>query len=238
MNNTTKRGYLTIAELQSYANITVTDEAEAYENIEMAEEAIDAYVGFQDKFARSTYLGQVSSVSGTTIFDINDSTHLFMTDGFFTYMVLEVVGGTGAGQMRRIISSDRDNKSVTVGQAFSPQLDTTSVFKIYQLAKFPRVKDVITNREGTAYHKSIPEAVKRATAAQVEYVIQMGDSFFNTDQTDKQSEHIGNYSYSKGGGSGGGPSTLVLQTAPKARTLLAGIINRTGRIISGNSTRL
>lgn len=224
------RNYLSIAKLQEYADITVTDEAEAFEQIEMAEEIIDIYVGFQKKHVTGNYRGQVTSVDGANVFDTDPSTPLTLTDNYFANCILEIVGGTGAGQRKRIASSSMNNKSLTLESAFSTSPDSTSIYKIFQLAKFPRGQDAIINRAGDAYYKSIPEAVSRAVAAQVEYMIEMGDEFFKGADSDMNSERIGNYSYSNGGGASAGQSSVVKMTAPKARMLLRGIMNRLGRI--------
>lgn len=223
-----KRQYATIAEVEQFADVTSTDDTEFEDRISQAEELIDAWVGFQNKAVCENYQGEVSSVNSKTIVDSGSGTPLVAKDDFFKGCTLEIIGGGGAGASRTIESSSYDNRSITyTGDAISG-LDTTSVFRIFQLGKFPRYKDMSQNRAGDQYYKYIPEAVKRAVAAQVEYIINQGDDFFSTDDTDKDSESIGNYSYS--GGSAAQKSALVRMIAPKARTLLKGITNRTGRI--------
>lgn len=223
-----KRQYATIAEVEEYADVTSTDADEFEDRITQAEELIDAWVGFQQKAVYQVYQGEVSSVNGQTIYDTGSGSPLASKDNFFKGCTIEIIGGGGAGASRTIASSDYTDRSLTYEGDAIAGLDATSVFKIYQLGKFPRYKDMSQNRAGTTYYKYIPEAVKRAVAAQVEYIINQGDEFFSTDDTDKDSESIGNYSYS--GGSASQKSALVRLVAPKARSLLKGITNRTGQI--------
>jgi hypothetical protein len=72
-------------------------------------------------------------------------------------------------------------------------------------------------------YKFIPEQVKRACLAQVEYMIEMGDDFFNSG-ADKKSEDIDNYRYDI-------PKSVNRLVAPKAREYLQGIMNRKGNLI-------
>lgn len=225
-----KRRYATIEQIEQFADITSLDDDEFEDRISQAEELIDAWVGFQTKaFSRKIQI-EVSSVNGKTIADDRVATQLTYEDDFFAGCTLEVIGGAGAGQTRTIVSSNKDAKSITYeGDTLSPNVDTTSIIRIYQLGKFPRNIDMQLNRAGNKYYKMITDAVTRATAAQLEYMINQGDEFFGTDDPDKESERIGNYSYS-GGSSNAQRSALVRMIAPRARTLLRGITNRTGRI--------
>ena len=233
----TKRNYLTIDELEEFANITVTDEAEAFDQIGQAEELIDAYVGYQPKHVDRVMQGQATAATGSTITDDSSDTPLYRDNNFFTFCVVEIIAGTGFGQSAVISASNRDSRQITVSPAFSTAPDSTSVYKIYQLAKFPRKQDSFHTPDTLTYYKSIPEAVKRATAAQVQFIIEMGDDFFSGDGSEMSSDRIGNYSYSQGSGQGG-QSALVRMIAPKARTLLRGIKNRLGRLEAENPTYL
>ncbi len=219
-----RRDYITIAQVTTFAGITPT-----LEEISQAEELIDQYVGFQCKSMEGTAHGQITAVSNSnkTFADTNSNTQLYVTDNFFSFGRIEIIGGTGIGQSALIVSSSRTDKTVTIDTAFSTTPDTTSVFKIYQLGKFPRDKDTYVSA-AQVYYKSIPELVRDATAAQVAYMDAMGDSFFAQDGSDKDSESMGNYSYSKGSGS---QSAMVRMVAPRARTLLRGVTNRTGQML-------
>lgn len=226
-----RRGYLTQEELAEFADITITDSAEADDQISKAEELIDAYVGYQEKFFRITRFGQVSTATATTVVDNTTQNSLDQIDDFYKGCEIEIIGGTGVGQRRIISSNNRTNKEVTVVSAWTTTPDSTSAFRIYQLGKFPRRCDVFSASDGTKYYKSIPEAIKRATAAQLEYIINQGAKYFGSDAPDVIAERIGNYSYEKAGASGSSaPAPYVKLIAPTARALLRGIRNLTGRI--------
>lgn len=227
-----RRGYISQAELAEYASITITDANEAYWQISKAEELIDGYVGFQEKFFQLNLRGQVTNQDGQNLFDTSQISQLIFPDGFYIGCEIEIIGGTGYGQRRIIQDSLRTNQELIVTKAWDTEPDETSFFHIYQLGKFPRVKDVFINPVQTRYYKSIPEAVKRATAAQVAYQINQGDDFFETDAVDIDSEHIGNYSSSKTTGA------MTRLIAPKARQILTEIKNQGGRVTSENPTWL
>lgn len=224
---TSRRNYLTIAELEEFADIAVIDSDEALDQISMSEELIDAYVGPQQSFIQETIYGKAQSGSTTSF--VLDSVHQnnYQTDYLVGCMV-EFIGGTGAGQRVRITANNATG-TVTM-ETVTTAPNSTTAYKIYQVGKFPRFGDVWYNSGETPskHYKSIPEAIKRATAAQVEYIIQMGGSFFATDDSNKASETIGDYSYSNIEGSG----TVDRLIAPKAKSLLRGIKNRLGQIIA------
>lgn len=221
-----RRQYLSQTELTQYADITITDATEADDQISQAEEMIDAYVGFQCKAVPEVYFGKASGATANTItLEAGRHQNVFQNN-FFMYCELEIVGGTGVGQ-RQIITASTLAGMVTLVGNFSVSPDTTSYYKIYQLGKFPRIEQDVWYdgiHTPTTYVKSIPEAVKRAVAAQVQYMIKMGSNFFATDATAMQSEHIGDYSYSRAS-SGMGKDALI---APKAKQYLNGIMNRKG----------
>lgn len=225
---TSRRGYLSQAELKQYSNIVINDTDEADDVIGQAEEIIDAYVGFQDKFIMEPKHGRFASSGSTTTHTLQSNQQNSLQDGYFKGCEIEIIGGTGIGQRRRITNSTYEGVITT--DAFSTTLDSTSVYKIYQLGKFPRKTDIFYDGDNSAntYYKSVPEAVKRATAAQVDYIIQMGDAYFQTDKTDFESESIGDYSYSKGANK----AVIDRLVAPKVRTLLKGITNRAGVMIA------
>ena len=227
---TSRRGYLSQTELAQYANIVVSDTDEADDVIGQAEEMIDAYIGFQDRFISQPINGRLASSGSTTTHTLQSSQQNSAQADYYKGCEMEIIGGTGIGQRRRITASTY--AGVLTTDAFTTALDSTSVYKIYQLGKFPRKEDIFYdgNNSPNTYYKSIPEAVKRAVAAQVDYIIQMGDSFFQTDKADFDSESIGDYSYSKGSNVGMAHTDKLI--APKARTLLKGITNRKGVMIA------
>jgi hypothetical protein len=217
----TKRGYITKAELESYADIAISDDNEALERMELAEEIIDNYVGFQNSFRRYDLTGQASGGTTTTLVDTNTNSVInSITEDILSYCTLEIIGGTNAGESRTIISNTTDG-TVTVHKAFTSAIDSTSVYRIYQLGKFPRTQDYKLVND--IYYKFIPEKVKRACLAQVEYMINMGDDFFNSG-VDKHSENIDGYSYNI-------KESVRRMLAPKAREYLHGIVNRKGYLV-------
>jgi hypothetical protein len=134
---------------------------------------------------------------------------------------LHIIGGTNVGEERVITGQDSTTKTITVQKAFTNAIDTTSVYRIYQLAKFPRTQDAKL-MEGV-YYKYIPEQIKKATLAQVEYMISMGDDFF-VSGIDKTNENIDGYDYQI-------PRDVRRSVAPKAREYLKGFVNRKGNLI-------
>ena len=217
----TKRGYITKAELSSYADIAITDDDEAIERMNIAEELIDRYVGFQNSFMRYDIVGTASAGTTLTLTDTNSGSQInSTTENRFSYCMLEIIGGTNAGQSRTIISNTTTGV-LTVESAFSSAIDNTSVYRIYQLAKFPRSQDY--KLVNSIYYKFIPEAVKNATLAQVEYMIEMGDDFFISG-VDKKDENIDGYSYNI-------PKNVKRMIAPKSRMYLKGIFNRKGKLL-------
>lgn len=217
-----RRGYVTTTEVDELSGFTSTDL-----QISEAEELIDQYVGYQQQFFKGTYLGKATNGSATSITLESEHQNSVHKD-FFKGMELEIIGGAGVGQ-RTIITGSTYAGVISFSTLSTPP-DSTSIYKIYQLGKFPRQKDVWFDGENTpnTYYKSIPEAVKRATAAQVEFMIKMGDAYFQSDKTNYESERIGDYSYSKGQGGGGAIKNMI---APKAKILLRGILNRKGIIV-------
>lgn len=234
--STSLRNYLSIANLQTKANITVLDNDEAIRQIDRAEQAIDDYVGYQCKFVEQEFRGRVTSFSGKTVFDTSNTSFLHQVNDYFKDCVIEIIGGTGAGQIMQIASSSYSGYSVTTADSWATAPDTTSVFIIYQLAKFPRIDDVTVAPDGLTYYKRIPQQVQDAVAAQIEYQIAQGDEYFQGDDNEVTSESIGNYSYSKGSGSSAYSS--VNQVSPRARAILRGFKNSTGRLLADNDTRL
>ena len=226
-NPTTRRGYLSQSELEQFANITVTDTAEADDRISQAEELIDAYVGYVKKFMEYEVIGRAVGAGSTTLTLETTHQNTYEKD-FFVLCEVEIIGGTGQGQRRKISGSTKAGV-LTVASTWSTTPDTTSMYKIYQLGRFPRNEDVTfySTQEPNSYYKSIPENVKRAVAAQVEFAIEMGDAYFSGDKSEMQSESIGDYSYSRGNN----PTALSKLIAPRAKVLLRGYINRSGNIL-------
>lgn len=216
----TRRNYIETSEVSGATDAQVA----------LAEELIDVYVGVQDKHFKNEYDGEITSLlSGNKVIDASSLSQLKQQNtNVFSRCVIELVTGDAAGTIRLITASDGSDYSVTYDGDAIADIAVGDVFRIYQLAKFPRQKDQFTRN--SIYYKTIPRAVKDAVIAQTQFIIEMGDDYFNGNEADAGSESIGNYSYSNSSGNGGQQSAVVKMVAPKARTLLRGIVNRLGRI--------
>jgi hypothetical protein len=224
------REYLSQEELEQFADITITDSTEADDQISMAEELIDQFVGFQRKFIEHTIRGMLTA-GGTTSHTLQSDQLNQYDEDYFKGCYLEIIGGTGSGQRKKITASTK--AGVLTTETFTNTTSTDSFYKIFQVGKFPRKCDVFhdTLNVTDKYYKSIPEAVKRATAAQVEYRINSGEGLFTSDKADMERERIGDYEYEKTVGSSKGGAGVNKLIAPKARVLLRGITNRKGTIV-------
>lgn len=222
---TSRRRYLSQDELEQFADIAVTDSTEADDRISQAEELIDAYVGYQVKFYDDVTTGKAVTGS-TTQMTLQTSQQNSRQANYYEGMELEIIGGTGKGQRTTITASTY--AGVVTFETLTNTAGAGSIYRIYQLGKFPRPKDVWYDSESgdNTYYKQIPEAVKRAVAAQVEFEIQMGTSYFTSDKSNITSETIGDYSYTRDSG-----ANLDRLIAPKAQQLLRGIRNIKGAII-------
>lgn len=224
----TRRNYATIAQLEEFADITVTDTAEATDRLNKAEELIDAYVGAQPKHINRTAKGLATGGSTTTLIDTSGDSPLDdYHDDYWTYCEVEMLSGDAKGEKKTVTAYDKSASTVTV-EAFSSAVSSGDAYRIYQLGKFPRHIDyeLIPNESDndSKYYKTIPEKVNRATLAQTAYMIEKGEEFF-AGEVDKESESHLDYSYTMGTNS----STRMI--SPQARKLLKGITNRTGNLI-------
>lgn len=219
---TSRRRYVSLTELAQYIQAVISDSSAALVLLEQAEEIIDSYIGPQDKAFKHVIDGVAQSGTTTTFTLQADHASSFNTNEL-TYCEVEIVGGSQAGQRKPITANTA--AGVVTTEAFTGALDDTSYYKISQVGKFPRRKDVVINRNNNTYLKYIPEEIKRATAAQYQYMVEMGASFFSSDQSSYNSETIDDYSYSKGNGNVSAEATMI---ASKAKTLLRGLLNRRG----------
>jgi len=222
---TSRRGYVSKAEVAEYTGAdvaTITDD-----KINKAEELIDGFVGYHQKFIAQELNGKATGAGSASL--TLDVLHQNIYDNdYFALCEVEIIGGTGAGQRRKITTSTRAGV-LTVDTAWATALDTTSYYVIYQLGKFPRLQDVVFDGNNTpnTYYKRIPEAIKRATCAEYEYIVELGDSFFAGGGDSKISETIGDYSYTNADGE----VTEDDLVSTKVQSLLSGYIKRTGKII-------
>lgn len=219
---TSRRGYVSQGEVSQLTGTTITDD----DNINKAEEMIDAYVGPQDKYMDNEITGLAAAGASTSLTLETSQQNSYDVD-YFKLCEIEIMGGTGEGQRRKITGSSKAGV-LTVDTAWIINPSTDSFYRIYQLGKFPRIGDTKSYTKGstTTFYKGIPEVVKRAVAAQVEYIVEMGAAFFAGDKSEMESESVGDYSYSKGQN----VSNLYKLISPKAKTLLKGFVNRTGSI--------
>lgn len=218
----TLRQYLTESEADSILEITEPI-------LKLAEELIDIYVAYVEKHVNSISRGIATGGSKTTLIDTSGDSPLSLNSGYFERCVLQIIGGTNKGEVRFISGYDKDQQKITLSEQFTNSIDTTSVYKIYQLARFPRNCDVevITNNGDSVYYKDIPEKVRRAVIFQCEYIIEQGDSFFSSG-SDIVSETIDDYSYKVSDSIS--KSSIERLISPKARTILAtGIRKKVGR---------
>jgi len=223
----TRRGYISKGEYEQYTGTTVSD-ATAWEVLaSKAEEMVDAYVGPQDSFMYSETTGRASAGGSSTITLQSDQQNISDVN-YYERCEVEILGGTGAGQRNKVSSSTREGV-LTMQTAWVTTPDSTSFYKIYQLGKFPRKHDVTfySEQSPSTYYKQIPEEVKRAVCAQIEYMVEMGDEYFAGNDADKQSESIGDYSYTNASGSTGTNKMI----SAKSKLLLRGIKNRIGRLV-------
>lgn len=207
--------------------------------VALAEELIDRYVGPQNKYLRAEYHGVITSLLNSFKTIVDDSsgsgqTQLDITNGYYSGAVLEMVSGAAAGKRGVIESSSKSGKSITLRSALSTAPAVGDYFKIFQLAKFPRSQDMYSTPDGLNNYRSIPEVVREAVIAQVEFIMAKGAAFFTGDNSDLQSESFLNYSYTRSSSdSGSNASSLSKLISPQARVLLRGIVNRRGRIVEG-----
>jgi hypothetical protein len=212
-----RRNYITASEVNDIVGITPSDA-----QLNQAEAIIDSYCGFIDKDIKVNTDG-LAVGGGSNYLDLQvDQQQVFEAD-YFKYLEIKILGGTGAGQVRQISESTLAGR-ITVSVAWTTNPDATSFYRIYQYGKFPRRKDVVFYSEVTPhrYYKEIPENVKLAVAAQIQFMDTMGDGHFSSDKSEKISESIGDYSYTNAE-SGVGSLGLSKLIAPQAKAYLRGI---------------
>lgn len=222
---TSRRGYVSKEEVADYTGAVVGTITDAI--IQKAEEIIDGIVGYHEKFMPNVVEGKVSVATANTL-TLEDTHQNTNQNDYYVLCEVEIIGGTGAGQRRKITGSTLAGV-LTVDTNWTTQIDSTSIYKIYQLGKFPRQQDIYFDSRNTpnTYYKTIPDAIKRAVCAEYEYILEMGDSFFAGGGDSVISERIGDYSYQNADGDVS-EDDLV---SNKVKLLLTGYIKRTGKII-------
>lgn len=218
-NPTSRRAYVSSAEIAEYMGVDVSTITDTL--IEQSEQAIDDFLGFTEKYIERAVTGMVSAISSLVLsLDTLDGTVYYLD--YFKNCEIEIVGGTGAGQRKRIASST--SSTVTVDGAWSTAPIVGSYYKIVQVGQFPRIQDIVIDARTNTIYKLIPEAIRRACCAQYQYIVQMGSAYFTTNSSEYTSESIGDYSYSKNKT----PNSLM---APKVKTILSSLRRRSGQIV-------
>lgn len=214
---TTRRNYITAAEVNSLVGVTPTEI-----QLELAESLIDSYAGFIQKWMRGKVEGVASGGGASSLTLMQKHVNLY-DENYFVGCEVKILGGTGKGQRRTITASTKAGV-LTTDTAWDTAPDSTSFYRIYQFAKFPRPQDVVhyTEVSPAQVYKEVPEAVRNAVAAQVEYIDQMGNEYFESDKSEKVRERIGDYEY-ENAASGVGYTGISRLIAPKAKSYLKGI---------------
>jgi hypothetical protein len=196
-----------VAQITGISSTNVTDAI-----LNRAELMIDMYVadfyqGPLSKFFKASLEFLPSQTSWTTT-TVTLSPNGGYSNNYFAYTVIELLDGSNKGLIIPVISS---NNNVLTFEAV-PGLSGLIACRVYQLGKFPMVKDVQT-------YKSIPSQIAHAVAYQCEFLHKQGTKT-NSGKTKKQ-ESIGeNYSYTDGDLAS---DVIGNRIAPLARDILDGL---------------
>lgn len=226
----TIRGYLTDKQFQ---NITGADSlgTDADLIIAKAEAIIDGYIGNWQPHFNEIVTVPSSAQAGEITLNAQDRASLPGVD-YLKGLAVEFLNGEAAGETR-IIESQGSDGVITFDQEFSDEPADGDIVRIYQAGKVPRrgTDDVISREviNERIYIRNIPQPLREAVAAQIQYMQELGDEFFDGQASSLDSESMQSYSYQRGESAKGGKAMV----APKVRQLLAGtgIINRTAQIV-------
>ena len=181
------RKYLTTSEFTEITgNTDGVDERLIVQCESLIDQACADFLGsYLEKSVNYEILEEASTVTSTTA----TITNSYNTD-YFKYCIVEILNGAKTGQKSSITASS--SNSVTFDSITS--LTGVVALKIYQLGKFPMLKDRTVG--SNIYYKSIPQEIKEAVAWQCYYVLKNPKIL---DKQQMQSENIGgSYSYTKG----------------------------------------
>lgn len=221
-----RRFYALLADVQSAVPTATSD------TLNLAEELIDQYVGPQQSFQSFELIGRVQSSPAANQFNLqaNKDQGAYQQD-FFKNAEVEIVGGTGAGQIAHVLTNILPGL-VTTYENFSSALDSTSIYKIYQLGKFPRMQDVYLDgyNSPVQYYKPVPIKVRDAVIEQCKFIIKMGANFFITDSYSMDAEVLDKYRYQRKNLAG----DINLLVSPTSKQLLKGIMNRKGQFLDAS----
>lgn len=227
--------YILPSELPTYIHTmsAVTNEGLAAKFITDAERIIDAYVGPGQRFyPELTGNPSANVASGATSFSAqvfgSRRPNYWAKGGAY----IEILSGADTaviGTKRLVIASD--GNTLTLDSGFAGALTTSTQFRFYQESQFPRWAD--GNILGDP---RMPNVLKAAVAAQVEYGIAYGSEAFGLGDSDVVDDEAGNVQ-TRSYGSGYSETRDTRRTeglarwiAPRARVLLRSLLTTTGRV--------
>lgn len=215
---------------------SVTDEAIAATFITDAERVVDAFVGPGQKFYQRLG-GQTSAeiASGATALTAaifgSRRPNYWAAGG--AYIRLVSAADSSLNGERRLIVASANPDTVTLASGFGATLAAGAEFQFQQESAFPRIWD-----QDTWGNPDMPELLKAAVAAQVEYGIAYGSEAFGLGDDAIVADTAGDIT-SRSYGSGYSESRdarrkdgLAVWIAPRARVLLRRLLSSTGRLRS------
>ena len=227
--------YILPSELAAYIHTMsgVTDEALAAKFITDAERVIDAYVGGGPRFyPELTGNPSFTVASGVTTLPssiFGSRRPNYWAKGGVYIEILNSADASNIGARRLVVASSVE--SVTLDTGFDTELTAAAQFVFIQDSQFPRLWD--SNILGDPH---MPQVLKLAVAAQVEYGIAYGSEAFGLGDSSIVDDESGNVQ-SRTYGSGYSESRDTRRTeglarwiAPRARVLLRALLNSTGAI--------
>lgn len=195
---------ITIAQIADISQGDASDKL-----INLAESMVDQYIAdfYEGSFSKSNSQVQFLA-SDTTNFTANNLTIMpnpGHSSNYFAYTVIELLEGAMKGLLIPVLSSTNNVLTFETVEGLTGAIGC----QIYQLGKFPMVRDCNT-------FKSIPREVVEAVAHQVEYLFKNSKKI---NSKTKKSESIGeNYSYTL---EDGAADSIANRMSPLAKDLLA-----------------
>jgi hypothetical protein len=230
--------YILPSELAAYIHsmASVTNEAVAATFISDAERVVDAFVGpgrkFYPRLGGETAAEIASGATTLTAEIFGDRRPDYWAAGG-AYITLVSAADSSLNGERRLIVASLNPNTVTLVSGFDAVLAAGAQFYFQQESAFPRIWD-----QDTWGNPDIPELLKAAVAAQVEYGIVYGSEAFGLGDTDIAADTSGDIT-SRSYGSGYSESRdarrkdgMAVWIAPRARVLLRQLLSSTGRLVS------
>lgn len=183
----TLRGYLTQDEYESITGINTTlIDSQISEAESIIDNACADFLGslLQKSIVETEVFENITTTTTTATLKHNHNKN------YWKFATVQILNGNKEGYQSRVLSSD--GNTITFNEITS--LSGATAIKLYQLGKFPMLKD--TEHINSTIYKFIPEEIKVATAWQILYLIE-NPSLLHSPVL--QSESIGtSYSYSLG----------------------------------------